>query len=143
MTIATDNTDPTAQKSRRNRKSRRSQKPPRCRRCRQRTTKSYVGPMNPVGNAGRPYYKCEPCGTFACFGDKRGIHASNLPCDCPGSKASRVHLTGPGRINTGALFYKCARGRCGFWEWKCNAYGDQEYYLGDILAPEEMAKLGF
>lgn len=46
--------------------------------------------------------------------DNRGIYANNPECDC--GLVSRRDRAGAKRTSEGGEFWKCATGRCGYWE---------------------------
>lgn len=89
---------------------------PRCRECKGSTRKQKVSFWNAIGNAGRPYYRCDDCDEFSCFGDMRGIHDANPRCHCPLRRRSRAFLTQRWDDKRGgrAVRYQCAVGDCEF-----------------------------
>ncbi|RAK73136.1 uncharacterized protein BO72DRAFT_248397 [Aspergillus fijiensis CBS 313.89] len=93
-------------------------RPPPCRRCNAITSQYIVSENNENGNAGRPYYRCHHCGTFACFADLRGVHPDNPACDCEGQLPCRLQVASQNdrRCFPGALFYTCAVGGCNYFQ---------------------------
>lgn len=89
---------------------------PRCRKCKGPTSKKKANPENVIGNGGRPFYRCDRCEMFSCFGDMRGIHASNPKCNCSLRRRSRAVLNKQwDEIRGGrAAHFRCAVGECGF-----------------------------
>ncbi|PYI17873.1 hypothetical protein BO99DRAFT_462492 [Aspergillus violaceofuscus CBS 115571] len=81
------------------------------------TSQYTVSETNENGNAGRPYYRCDHCGSFACFADLRGVHPDNPPCDCEGQLPCRLQVASQNdrRCFPGVLFYTCAVGRCNYF----------------------------
>jgi hypothetical protein len=63
-----------------------------------------------MGNGGRPYFVCRTCNDFVCFGDMRGIHDENPPCDC-----DSIPLSRRGVDRNRKTFYNCALGKCGYF----------------------------
>lgn len=93
--------------------------PPRCRRCERPTSKRMVRPGNAIGNDGRPYYRCDHCEMFSCFGDMRGVHAPNPRCDCSPHRYGRAVLRKEWDVvlRGRAIRFRCAVGQCGFDEF--------------------------
>ncbi|RAL16625.1 uncharacterized protein BO97DRAFT_309144, partial [Aspergillus homomorphus CBS 101889] len=93
-------------------------RPPLCRDCDAPTTLYTVSETNENGNAGRPYYRCDQCGSFTCFADMRGVHPENPACDCDGNFSCRLQVAGRNdrSLRPGALFYTCAVGQCRFFQ---------------------------
>ncbi|OCK80220.1 hypothetical protein K432DRAFT_328720 [Lepidopterella palustris CBS 459.81] len=82
--------------------------PPTCSEC---GSPGYLEPAthhdNPIGNAGRPYYRCS-CGKWITFDDNIGISAGNPRCYCRYICRLSNRRDGNGR------FYSCPVGRCRF-----------------------------
>lgn len=100
--------------------------PPKCPTCgiASRNRKKILA-GNPNGNFGRPYYVCEPCKekgwVWITWDDNRGIYANNPECDC--GLVSRRDRAGAKRTSEGGEFWKCATGKCDYWE---NVYIEEE-----------------
>ncbi|PYI00921.1 hypothetical protein BO78DRAFT_29517 [Aspergillus sclerotiicarbonarius CBS 121057] len=119
--------------------------PPACLRCGNPSTiLSYTRPENPLGNGGRPYYKC-PCGEFCCFGDMRGVHSTNPHCYCSDFKLSKRQIAGWNNNQRvpRAIHYVCADGGCDFYDYELDEHGQVRIFQGPILHPEAMARMGF
>lgn len=78
---------------------------------------------NPKGNAGRPYYKCQPCDLFLVFNDQRGNGIHNPPCYCDTS--SKMQVSGLDKMVPRGLHYVCRLGRCDFYSAVLNRKDDQ------------------
>jgi hypothetical protein len=85
---------------------------PRCRYHSASAAKQIVLPWNSNGNGGRPYYTCETCDNFVCFGDMEGMYDENPACGCDSISLSRRVTNRNGRV-----FYNCALRRFGFFVW--------------------------
>jgi hypothetical protein len=122
--------------------------PRNCLSCGGPTSRHITKEHNPNGNAGRPFYSCDDllpwvkCGEFSSFGDTRGIHDGNPPCDC--GVYSRVQLAGakPTTQIPRSVHFRCAIGRCRFFAYLRDAAGDVFVYKWPIKSPEEMAAMG-
>ena len=85
-----------------------------------------------------------PCNKFGCFGDLRGIHATNPACECPGVPFSRLQVAG----NNGqqamprALYYTCPIGECEFFMYVVDEEGNVLLYTGTNLSAEYLASSG-
>jgi hypothetical protein len=93
--------------------------PPTCRECGRPCTRKIVGPQNPIGNPGRPYYACDDDheNLFSTWDDYEGITNGNPPCKCAPPFVSRRD-----RSRKGVDFYSCPNrfnGGCG-WTRTCN-----------------------
>ncbi|KAK1984585.1 hypothetical protein LZ30DRAFT_711011 [Colletotrichum cereale] len=98
--------------------------PPDCRECGGPTTLRITRSSNRRGNAGRPYYICVPCrGRFCSFGDNRGCHPDNPPCDC--GRPSRLQVAGRDRNPPGRIHYVCQRGGCDFYRFRADVKVDE------------------
>ena len=100
--------------------------PPRCcgvnlRKC------SYVKSNSPKGNANRPFYKCFTCKKMM-WNDYRGIRGSNPPCNCGGSRPSRLQVEG--EDDCFYLVFRCQDKRCFF----AKDYDDRYYSQDEIFA---------
>lgn len=113
--------------------------PPRCRRCKHPTSKTVVYPASSIGNGGRPYYRCNRCRLFSCFGDMRGVHASNPKCHCSLHRHSRAVLRKKWDAVIGgrAIRFRCAVGQCGLDE-----YGGPYKRHGRWLRAEDVVRDG-
>ncbi|KAM7201788.1 hypothetical protein V8F20_004749 [Naviculisporaceae sp. PSN 640] len=103
-------------------------KGPPCQMCNRPSKFGRVSAQNPNGNAHRPYYKCWACNHWTTWADLRGVagQGENPPCECSldaggfgvGRLPSRMSVTGKRAISgPGKVFFTCAEGRCGFYEW--------------------------
>lgn len=97
---------------------------PACVRCRKKTQRFITRPSNRKGNAGRPYYKCVPCGKFARFDDERGNDDRNPPCDGCGHPSKR-QVAGDDTLVPGGIHYVCSQGTCDFYQPHLNRDGVQ------------------
>jgi hypothetical protein len=93
--------------------------PPTCRECGNPCTRRIVGPRNPIGNPGRPYYACDDGHEklFSTWDDYEGITNGNPPCKCPRPFTSRRD-----KSRRGIDFYSCPNrfnGGCG-WSRTCD-----------------------
>lgn len=87
---------------------------PNCYRCGMKATQRVTLRSNPNGNAGRPYYKCEECGTFLVFNDDKGNFPENPPCCC--GESSKMLVSDKASKVPGRLFFGCRLGECDFYE---------------------------
>ncbi|KXJ87066.1 hypothetical protein Micbo1qcDRAFT_208463 [Microdochium bolleyi] len=87
--------------------------PRHCPRCDQPGSYHITRQSNRKGNAGRPFYRCDPCGKFIAFDDDRGLGVHNPPCAC-GSPARR-QVAGPEKAVARHVHYVCARGGCDYY----------------------------
>ncbi|KAK4174866.1 hypothetical protein QBC36DRAFT_33103, partial [Triangularia setosa] len=69
---------------------------------------------NRKGNAGRPYYKWQPCGKFLCFADHRGNDPNSPPCYC--GVSSNRQLAGRETSVPRGVHYVCRLGVCTFYQ---------------------------
>lgn len=114
--------------------------PPNCLVCGSQTKHHITVHTNKNGNADRPYYKCGKCRVFACFGDKRGVHADNPACGC--GLPSRFQVGLNGGSFPGALHWRCAVGGCTFFEYYCDKEGNVLCLTPGIYGANEMIKMG-
>ena len=92
---------------------------PNCRVCHRPASRDITRASNRKGNAGRPYYKCIPCGNFLRFDDIRGNESRNPLCHCQVS--SRMQVSGPDTRVARGLHYVCRLGACDFYEVRRDA----------------------
>ncbi|KAK4233357.1 hypothetical protein C8A03DRAFT_19562 [Achaetomium macrosporum] len=85
---------------------------------------------NRNGNAGRPYYKCQPCNKFLCFADSRGNNPGNPPCDC--GVSSKTQVAGKEKKVPRGVHYVCRLGKCDFYK-PCVENGKQVAVESDDL----------
>ncbi|RDH20656.1 hypothetical protein M747DRAFT_31285 [Aspergillus niger ATCC 13496] len=115
---------------------------PLCLSCRRPTTERTARRGNHLGHDGRPYFRCEPCNRFSCFGDMRGIHLNNPVCYCEGYLFSRRQIAGwdSQQKVRGAIHYVCAVGKCDFFEYCRDNDGRILHYTN---LPEYPRSMGF
>jgi hypothetical protein len=101
--------------------------PPTCFLCNGPSSEYTTRRSNRNGNAGRPYYKCDPCEKFLTFADDRGNDPLNPLCHCQVSSRRQVSC----REKGGKIHYVCRLGRCDFYEAGENLRGQV------ILSPDE------
>ncbi len=111
---------------------------PDCIRCGRPTNLRYTRHSNRTGNAGRPYYKCMPCGKFHCFADQRGNDPTNPPCHC--GLSSRRQISSLQKLKGRQIHYVFRVGRCDFYNVHRNPQ-QESVELGPELA-ERLARLG-
>ncbi|KAI1467511.1 uncharacterized protein F4812DRAFT_459616 [Daldinia caldariorum] len=75
---------------------------------------------------GRYFYSCKECSEFTCWADAERISPSNSPCWCPGGYPSREELSNAQVWHCRTVFYKCATGRCGFFQWTDTQLSERE-----------------
>lgn len=86
---------------------------PRCKYCQKPTTRKDTKCWNQNGNAGRPYFFCEPCQKIKSWADKQGIYAESPLCFCDSPKSSRLDYSSREKGNK--PFLSCATGQCNFF----------------------------
>ncbi|KAI0895789.1 hypothetical protein F4806DRAFT_69860 [Annulohypoxylon nitens] len=98
------------------------------------------GKSNVNGNAKRPFFACEKCGTFVSFADDRGLDPENPKCHCGNPTRCLITSTqGKGGWNEwGKLHFRCRIGRCNFFAWDEDDEGDirkadNERVLADFI----------
>ena len=89
-------------------------------------------------------YRCGECGKFACFADMRGVHEDNPLCECPDGPPSRMQAAGErnGQAVPRAVHFRCAIGRCDFFEYMDDDQGEIVVVGGGQLESEEMEARG-
>ena len=90
---------------------------------------------NRNGNAGRPYYKCDPCNKFLVFADDRGNDPANPECDCGISSKKQISSRDKGR----KIHFVCRMGGCDFYAPKVVRDGETVAAEGGLVA--ELAAL--
>jgi len=110
---------------------------PDCHRCRKPSTMWYTRYSNRKGNAGRPYYKCLPCGKFLVFADERGNDPTNALCFC--GETSKRQVSGPDKRKPRQIHYVCRVGGCDFYKVHLTAKGEAIRLSKDLV--REFTKL--
>ncbi|KZF23914.1 hypothetical protein L228DRAFT_259203 [Xylona heveae TC161] len=113
-------------------------KPPLCILCHRPSHRFVTRSSNRNGNAGRPYYKCSPCGKFLCFDDRGGNSLRNPPCFCDVS--SKLQVTGRERTPPRKLHYVGRLGQCNFYR-QCYNRMEEEVPLSEKFL-DNFAHLG-
>ena len=118
---------------------------PYCLACKRTTDPSVAVAWNYNGNGGRPIYRCVYCHNFSCFGDMRGIHLENPVCDCPERPLSRAQVAGDRdrQVIRRAVHYRCAVGRCKYFEYMREQNGEVVTLWSGRLNAREMTEIGF
>ncbi|MCJ1272783.1 hypothetical protein MMC21_000572 [Puttea exsequens] len=106
---------------------------PACRNCHYIPQyRSTVTPLNPNGNADRPYYVCIPCKQNATaktssgpngkgwitWDDNRGVQPGNPKCRC--GFFARQDRAGVNSYAPGRGFWTCCVGACGYVSWRAD-----------------------
>ncbi|KAI0147768.1 hypothetical protein GGR57DRAFT_244449 [Xylariaceae sp. FL1272] len=94
--------------------------PTTCRLCHKDCHRLITRQSNRNGNAGRPYFKCLPCGKFITWDDDRGMSPPGPVCHCDLPSRRQLSGTNGGRLKIGSrkMHYVCQSGKCNFFSYE-------------------------
>ena len=89
-------------------------------------------------------YRCDNCHRFICFADTRSIYSKKPVCECPEQPLSRAQVAGEmeTREILRAVHYRCAIGKCSFFEYKKDDQGEVVTLHEGRLDAEELRRMG-